>query len=734
MADASVVLKLLDQISPGLSAVRRATDQTGKSFDELAGKVSALRTKNEGLNKEYAALQTQLVDAKKAVQEATKAYKESGDEVSRTNLQKAQEQYKDLTDQMTAYKSASADTRKEIRELQNEMRKLEEGGGYSFGGSEALTGIGVAFSGMAKQFGSAVTGAGSYLLNSALGSTDAGVVTSVLGGAASGAAAGLVAGPVGAVIGGIVGGVSGLIEGMTAQAEAEDEAFRSYRDDLISSISQNDAAALSSGVSTAAQREQDQIAFSALLGDSAVSRVLLNSVKELSNITPYVYDDLTGIARQLAIFDATSEDLYDNLVRIGDAGSALGMSASTMEGLAQVLGKIGDSEKYEATYTRSLRNYGINPASVFAEYFGITQAEANEVMNAGTKEERVRELIGTDKLTGADAMEAILSVLGSRYGGMMERQASTYAGALSTRQGLEAELQNYMGEAYTGSRALAEHNVWMQNFYQSEAYSAIGRAMAYKENLEDAIYRDVMGGVFAGETITTADEETASQIIQLREEYLAQQRELADAQEAGDEQRAMETGAKISEIYDRAQALVLSAQDADARFDAWDEAAESLVHDVGSIVAVLDAYKDSWALSKAKERGPASMTTVGELLSGNASVDDVVPGEWYESPLLAEIMEINRNPLSAASISALGGLLGYRSAVGKSVIPYDDFPLLAHEGERLLTASEAREYRAGGGTPINITGNNFYVRKESDIDAIAREIARQIRAAEMAII
>lgn len=58
MADASIVLKLLDQLSPGLSAVKRASDQTGKSFDELAGKVSALRQKNEGLNTEYAKLQT----------------------------------------------------------------------------------------------------------------------------------------------------------------------------------------------------------------------------------------------------------------------------------------------------------------------------------------------------------------------------------------------------------------------------------------------------------------------------------------------------------------------------------------------------------------------------------------------------------------------------------------------------------------------------------------------------
>lgn len=699
MADISIVAKLLDQISPGLSAVRRASEQTGKSFDELAGKVSALRTKNDGLNKNLAETAPAVTTAKKALEDAQKAYKKCADEANKTTLEKAQKEYKDLTDQMNEWKAASADTQKEIRALQREMDKLEEyGSGYRRGaGSEALTGIGVAFSGMAKQLGGAVTGLGSSILNSALGSTEAGVVNSVLGGASAGAATGLVAGPVGAIIGSVVGGVSGLIEGVTAQREAEDDAFRSYRDDLISTIAQRDAEALSAGVATAAQREQDQIAFSALLGDSTVSRVLLTSIKELANVTPYVYDDLTGIARQLAIYDSTAGDLYGNLVAIGDAGSALGMSASAMEGLAQVLGKIGDSEKYEATYTRSLRNYGINPASVFAEYFGITTQEATTLMSSGN-------------LSGADAMEAILSTLSSRFGGMMERQAETYAGALSTRQGLEAELQSYMGEAYTQNRALAEHNEWLQNFYQSDAYSAIGRATAYKENLEDAIARDVMGGVFAGETITTADDETKKQIIRLREEYLALDRELAEAQEAGDEQRAMEAGAKISAIYDKAQALVQSAQDTDEKLQIWDDMAVELVSGVGRIVGILEAHADSWALAKRQETGRYA-----------AKYGDVIRAVTPNEPKILDYVPLGIDEMPKFS-----------SAVGKSVVPYDEFPILAHQGEMLLTASEAREYKASGGAPqITITGNTFNVRRESDISDIAAELARQIRLAAM---
>ncbi|WP_410772180.1 phage tail tape measure protein [Fontibacillus sp. BL9] len=66
---------------------------------------------------------------------------------------------------------------------------------------------------------------------------------------------------------------------------------------------------------------------------------------------------------------------------------------------------------------------------------------------------------------------------------------------------------------------------------------------------------------------------------------------------------------------------------------------------------------------------------------------------------------------------------------GLDYVPYDGMMARLHKGERVMTASENREYSGGGGASISISGNTFNVRQESDIDTIARALAREIKAA-----
>ena len=76
------------------------------------------------------------------------------------------------------------------------------------------------------------------------------------------------------------------------------------------------------------------------------------------------------------------------------------------------------------------------------------------------------------------------------------------------------------------------------------------------------------------------------------------------------------------------------------------------------------------------------------------------------------------------------GLLAY-DAAGLERVPYDGYAALLHEGERVLTAREARQADQGGGAQVTITGNTFEVRQESDIDAIAEALYRRLRLAQM---
>lgn len=66
-------------------------------------------------------------------------------------------------------------------------------------------------------------------------------------------------------------------------------------------------------------------------------------------------------------------------------------------------------------------------------------------------------------------------------------------------------------------------------------------------------------------------------------------------------------------------------------------------------------------------------------------------------------------------------------AVGIDYVPYDNFPALLHQGERVQTAVEARSERSS--QTITITGNSFTVREEADIDRVASALLEKIELA-----
>ena len=75
-----------------------------------------------------------------------------------------------------------------------------------------------------------------------------------------------------------------------------------------------------------------------------------------------------------------------------------------------------------------------------------------------------------------------------------------------------------------------------------------------------------------------------------------------------------------------------------------------------------------------------------------------------------------------------GGTWGWwrKNAYGLDRVPYDDFPALLHEGERVLTAQQAREAdsKPGRSISITITGNQFGAGVSAE--EIAQRLADQI--------
>ena len=76
---------------------------------------------------------------------------------------------------------------------------------------------------------------------------------------------------------------------------------------------------------------------------------------------------------------------------------------------------------------------------------------------------------------------------------------------------------------------------------------------------------------------------------------------------------------------------------------------------------------------------------------------------------------------------------GNGHATGINYVPYNGYNAVLHEGERVLTARENRNYK-GTGNGVVISGNNFTVREEADIDKIARALLEKIEQADLSYV
>ncbi|MGS0763710.1 hypothetical protein [Syntrophomonas curvata] len=71
-------------------------------------------------------------------------------------------------------------------------------------------------------------------------------------------------------------------------------------------------------------------------------------------------------------------------------------------------------------------------------------------------------------------------------------------------------------------------------------------------------------------------------------------------------------------------------------------------------------------------------------------------------------------------------------ASGLAYVPFNNYPALLHQGERVLTRAEADQYRQkSGNVAIAKLADTIVVREEADINRIAKAVAAQLKAAQI---
>ncbi|WP_455581207.1 tape measure protein [Dysosmobacter sp.] len=413
MADSiSIVMKMNDDISGKLKSISSTSKGVSKEFEVLQNRADALGKRYADFNQMSAKTAAEALDVKRAMDEAAKSFKKTGDEADQVRFQQLREEYTALTDAAKTYSEEAKKTQKTMRETYDQARKLEDGAGSSGDGGFLTATFGktlggaLAASGVIREIGSSLTGSLSIGMESAVGQPMATALNSILSGAFSGAAAGAITGPQGAVIGALGGSIAGAISGGTQIFAQQDEAFKSYVQEAYDSVIQEQADAISSGSAIAGSREQTLMAFSQKLGGDQAATAYLNQVKEMAKSTNYTYDQITGYSKLLLNSYGTDETL-DVLMRLSDATAGLNLNSSDNELWIAGLSRMRTTGKVTQEYLNYFSERGLD----------VYQALANAT---GADKSQIADLVSGGKISGGTAAQAILDYIDQTFGACLK--------------------------------------------------------------------------------------------------------------------------------------------------------------------------------------------------------------------------------------------------------------------------------------------------------------------------
>ena len=688
MPDVSIAISAQDSYSSAIKSMAQITKSFSKDMDEMEETLHKLNTNKYSLKLDADA-------ALKELKALEKQFAETGDEADGLKAQMAKANYDNIKRNLDLVTKGAREAETQMKKTGEAFRKADNqssGGGFkSIVSSLAAAGAGNMIAGLAQN-------AANALMASASGDAGGTLFSSALSSAISGAAMGSVIPGLGTAAGAAIGAGVGLLSGGIQNFEKRDDAFKSYYGGLYSSAGERHAAELESGSGIASGRETDLISFSTLFGSRETAKTYLSELVNMANTTPFLYDDLTAMSKTLATFGYDAKSILPVLSTIGDAGAALGMSTSDMTTVAQALGRMKSSDKATLEYLNILNDRGIGAVGMLAEAKGKSQGEIYNMISKG-------------QIAGTEAVEIILSALTDGFSGAMEEQSKTFAGRSSTLEGWEQEMANAQGEAYNTLRSEGKQR--QIDYYagiadeMSGLNAMIGAGEAAQENLKEQYLREAMTTLLTGTGGSLYEGEQAETLARLHEEYTALEAAFQDASE----EEKITLGEKADSLKSQAEAL------AEGAFGASDKMQEVRDVELDLISAIRENTK---ALGGAAYLGDYEKQQ--ELSRGVQYTPPLDPGE-------------ETNAITSSWGKRLEGVRG-RYAYGLDYVPYDNFPALLHQGERVLTASQARAADQGAGprVQVTVTGNSFYGSDKDLEDRVARRVASEVvRAVELGV-
>ena len=668
----TVVYRATDQFSGTVKTMQAAVKAFTKDLDTLQSKLNTL-------NKTKISLRVDTDKAKKNLLEVQKQFSNTSDALERLAKNGNQLNFDGIRQSFASVAKEADSAKTQIGKAMNAAGT--SGNGTNNGLFSVLT-EGMLKSGSAQIVGQVAQEWVTSIVGSAMGAEGKALVSSVIPTMISGMMLGNVVPLIGPFIGAVGGAGLGVLSGMAANSQSRDEAYKTWYKDLYENAGAVTEASLSAGGSLASTREKDKISFATLFGSEGAAADYLKGLVDMANTTPFLYSDLTAMSKTLATYGYDEKSILPVLRTVGDAGAALGMSTADMSAAATALGRMKSSDKATLEYLNILNDRGIGAVGYLAEAKGVSVGD-------------MYKMISKSEIGGGEAVDILLAAMERDFSGSMGRQAETFEGLTSTLTGILQEADNAMGEGYNSERGkslISQIESYGGELGEAlaEANKAIGTGRAALDNLSDQYTEEALAAVLTGrETALDWSDQNAGRLKELGGLY---QEAMADYRSGN-----AQAGTLVETYLEEARALAAAEYQSGSAIQDQTEAENAMIEALRENTSALNGWQNNYNTQQNLSKGRLGI-----------SKDVDIGG-------------------TVAVAIASGKGLGRGYAYGLDYVPYDNFPALLHQGERVQTAAEARS--GGGSTAVYISGNTFAIREAADVDAVAEALLEKIQLA-----
>lgn len=175
------------------------------------------------------------------------------------------------------------------------------------------------------------------------------------------------------------------------------------------------------GVQAYAAAEQAEISFTTMLGSGEKAKAFLADLENFAATTPFEMQGLTNAAQGLLAFGFQAKEVLPMMTAIGDASAALGAGEEGMDRMVRAMGQIQAKGKASAEDLMQLAELGVPVWDMLAKKLGTDVPTAMEKVSKG-------------EVKAAETIDALLTGMNDRFGGLMEKQATSVGGLWSTLQ------------------------------------------------------------------------------------------------------------------------------------------------------------------------------------------------------------------------------------------------------------------------------------------------------------